>query len=263
MDLTSAAIDRSRVTAVALLVVVAGGLWSWQGMSRAEDPPVTYRRALVLTHFPGASPTRVERLITDKVEAAVQQIPELDFVVSRSKTGVSIVIVDIRSAFDDVEPIWDNLRRKLTEIESDLPDGAIGPAVNDDFGKLFGIIVTVTGEGYSYAGIAVVAGEVRDELLRIESVADVELYGVQAIWRWRRISRPASAPPPIRRLHPARPGRRPGLRLAVFRPCAVRGHGQLQRDRGRGAWNPGGRRRSDWTSSACSTSCRPIRGATI
>ena len=179
MDLTSAAIDRSRVTAVALLVVVAGGLWSWQGMSRAEDPPVTYRRALVLTHFPGASPTRVERLLTDKVEAAVQQLPELDFVVSRSKTGVSIVVVDIRSAFDDVEPIWDNLRRKLTEIESDLPDGAIGPAVNDDFGKLFGIIVTVTGEGYSYAGIEAVAGEVRDELLRIESVADVELYGVQ------------------------------------------------------------------------------------
>ena len=179
MDLTRTAIEKSRVTAVALLVVIAGGLWSWQGMSRAEDPPMVYRRAVVLTWFPGASPTRVETLITDKVEAAVQQLPELDFVVSRSKTGVSLVIVDIRSTFDDMQPIWDNLRRRVAEVESDLPDGVIGPMVNDQFGEVFGIIVTVTGDGYSYAEIETVADEVRDDLLRVESVADVEIHGVQ------------------------------------------------------------------------------------
>ena len=179
MDLTRAAIENSRVTAVALLVVIAGGLWSWHGMSRAEDPPMIFRRAVVLTWFPGASPTRVERLITDKVEAAVQQLPELDYVASRSKTGVSLVIVDVRSTFDDVDPIWDNLRRKVAEVEPDLPDGVIGPTVDDEFGEVFGIVVTVAGEGYSYAEIETVADEVRDEVLRIESVADVEVFGVQ------------------------------------------------------------------------------------
>ena len=179
MDLTRAAIDKSRVTAVALLVVVAGGLWSWQGMSRAEDPPMIHRRAVVLTWFPGASPTRIERLITDKVEAAVQQLPELDHVASRSKTGVSLVIVDIRSTFDDMQPIWDDLRRQVAEIAPDLPDGVIGPTVDDEFGEVFGIVVTVTGEGYSYAEIETVAREVRDELLRVESVAGIEIHGAQ------------------------------------------------------------------------------------
>ena len=179
MDLTRAAIDRSRVTAVILAVVIAGGLWSWQGMSRAEDPPMVYRRAVVLTWFPGASPTRVERHITDKIEAAVQQVPELDYVTSRSKTGVSLVIVNIRSTFDDMQPIWDNLRRRVAEVQPDLPDGVIGPTVNDEFGEVFGIIVTVSGEGYSHAEIETVARDVRDELLRVESVADIEIYGVQ------------------------------------------------------------------------------------
>ena len=179
MDLTRAAIDKNRFTAVALLVVVVGGLWSWQEMSRAEDPRMIFRRAVVLTWFPGASPTRVESLITDKVEAAIQQVPELDHITSRSKTGVSLVIVDIRSTFDDMQPIWDNLRRKVSGIEPDLPDGVIGPMVDDEFGEVFGIIVTLTGEGYSYAEIETVASEVRDELLRIESVADIEVYGVQ------------------------------------------------------------------------------------
>ena len=179
MDLTRAAIEKSRVTAVAMLVVIGGGLWAWEGMSRSEDPPMVFRRAAILTWFPGASPTRVETLITDKVEAAVQQLPEIDFVTSRSKTGVSLVIVEIRSTFDDMRPIWDNLRRKVAEVAPDLPDGVIGPTVDDEVGEVFGIVVTVTGDGYSYAEIEFVADEVRDELLRVENVAKVEVFGVQ------------------------------------------------------------------------------------
>ena len=179
MDLTRTAIEKSRVTAVVLLVVIGGGLWSWHGMSRAEDPPMIFRRAVILTWFPGASPTRVERLITDKVEAAVQQLPEIDFVTSRSKTGVSLVILEIRTTFDDMQPIWENLRRKVAAIAPELPAGVIGPTVDDEVGEVFGIIVTVTGDGYSYAEVETVAAEVRDELLRVESVAKVEVFGAQ------------------------------------------------------------------------------------
>ena len=179
MDLTRAAIENSRLTAVVLLIVIAGGLWSYQQMPRAEDPPVIYRRAVVLTWFPGASPTRIESLITDKVEAVIQQIPELDVVASRSRTGLSTVVVDIRSAFEDMQPIWGNLRRKVEAVAPELPAGAVGPLVNDEFGDVFGVIVTLTGDGYSHAEIETVAGEVRDELLRVESVAKVEIHGVQ------------------------------------------------------------------------------------
>ena len=167
MDLTRAAIEKNRITAVALLLVLAGGLSAYRGMSRAEDPGFTVRVAQVVTRFPGASPERVERLITDPIEEAIQELPEIDYLSSTSKTGVSIVMVNVRDEFDDLQPIWSDLRRKVERAARRLPEGVIGPQVNDEFGDVFGIVVTVTGDGYSYAELKQVADEVRDELLRV------------------------------------------------------------------------------------------------
>ena len=179
MDLTRAAIEKNRITAVALLLVLVGGLSAYRGMSRAEDPGFTIRIAQVVTRLPGASPERVERLITDPIEEAIQELPEIDFITSTSKTGVSIVMVNVRDEFDDMKPIWDDLRRKVERAARILPEGVIGPQVNDEFGDVFGIVITLTGDGYSYAELKQVADEVRDELLRVPDVAKVDIYGAQ------------------------------------------------------------------------------------
>ena len=179
MDLTRAAIEKNRITAVVLLLVLAGGLSAYRGMSRAEDPGFTIRAAQVMTRFPGASPERIEQLVTDPIEEAIQELPEIDFISSTSKTGVSIVMVNVREEFDDMRPIWDDLRRKVERAAPELPEGVIGPQVNDEFGDVFGIVVTLTGDGYSYAELKGVADEVRDELLRVPDVARVDIYGAQ------------------------------------------------------------------------------------
>ena len=133
----------------------------------------------MLTYFPGASPERVENLVTDKIEEAVQEMPELDFVQSESRTGISIVFVNIQERYKEMRPIWDDLRRKVDRVRPELPEGTIGPFVNDEFGDVFGILLTLTGEGYSYAELKEIADEVRDELLLIEEAAKVEIYGAQ------------------------------------------------------------------------------------
>ena len=179
MDITRAAIEKSRITGVVLLAILVGGLSAYNGMSRAEDPGFTIRVAQVLTIFPGASPDRVENLVSDKLEAVIQEIPELDFVVSTSKTGVSIVMVTIRQEFTQMRPIWDDLRRKVDKLRPELPDGIVGPTVNDEFGDVFGVVVALTGEGFSFAELDAVADEVRDELLRVPDVAKVEIHGTQ------------------------------------------------------------------------------------
>ena len=178
MDLTRAAIEKNRITAVVLLMVLAGGASAYRTMSRAEDPGFTVRTALVMTHFPGASPERIEQLVTDPIEEAIQELPQIDFITSTSKTGVSIVMVNVRDEFDEMRPIWDMLRRKVERVA--LPEGAMAPQVNDEFGDVFGIVVTLTGDGYSYAELKQVADEVRDELLRVADVAKVDIYGAQA-----------------------------------------------------------------------------------
>ncbi len=179
MSLTRSAIDNDRVTLVLLAVLLVAGIQAYLGMPQAEDPGFTIRTAMVLTYFPGASPQRVEQLVTDKLEKAIQELPQLESVVSQSKTGVSIVLVNILESYREMRPIWDDLRRKVDRAAGELPDGVIGPTVNDEFGDVFGTVVTVAGDGYSYADLKRIADEVRDELLLIGEVAKVDIFGAQ------------------------------------------------------------------------------------
>ena len=144
MDITRFAIENNRSTLVALLVILFAGAGAYQSLPRAEDPGFTIRTAVVQTIFPGANPERVENLVTDKIEKAIQEMPELDTVRSESKTGVSIVYVDIQEQYKKMRSIWDSLRRKVEKAIPDLPEEVIGPFVNDEFGDVFGIILAIT-----------------------------------------------------------------------------------------------------------------------
>ncbi len=181
MSVTELAIEKNRITFVLLFFVAVAGVSAYLRMPRDYDPGFTMRTAVVVTIFPGASPERVEQLITDKLEKVIQEMPELDTVRSESATGVSIVWVDIKSEYKEIRPIWDKLRRKVDRAREELPSGIVGPRVDDEFGDVFGIILALTGEeqDFEYRELKDVADEMRDELLLIDEVAKVEIYGAQ------------------------------------------------------------------------------------
>ncbi|WP_419533193.1 efflux RND transporter permease subunit [Endozoicomonas sp.] len=179
MNITRATINNNRTALVLIIVLIIAGLQAYKNLPRAYDPGFVIRVAKVITHFPGASPERVEQLITDKLEKVIQEIPELDFVKSTSRTGVSIITVSIQESYTNMRPIWDNLRRKIESAAKDMPDGVIGPEVNDEFGDVFGVVVTLTGPEFSYAELKDIADQARDEFLRVPEVAKVEIYGAQ------------------------------------------------------------------------------------
>lgn len=179
MNITAIALRNNRTTIVLMLVILLAGFQSYLNMPRAYDPGFIIRAAQVVTYFPGASPERVEQLVSDKLEKVVQEIPELDFVTSESRTGVSIIVVNIKESYKNMRPIWDNLRRKIDDVQNELPDGIIGPEVNDEFGDVYGIVLTLTGEGYNYAELKDIADDTRDQFLYIDDVAKVEILGAQ------------------------------------------------------------------------------------
>jgi multidrug efflux pump subunit AcrB len=179
VNLTDVALRNNRTTLVLLFALLLAGISAYLNMPRAYDPGFIIRTAQVITHFPGASPQRVEELISDKLEKAIQEIPEVDFIKSESRTGVSIIQVNIKESYTQMRPIWDNLRRKVERAAGDLPDGVIGPEVNDEFGDVFGIVLTLTGEGFDYAELKRFADDARNALLRIDDAAKVEIYGAQ------------------------------------------------------------------------------------
>lgn len=179
MNITRLAIENNRITLVVMAIIFIAGIQTFVKMPRAYDPGFVIRTAQVLTYFPGASPERVEQLVSSKIEDAVKEIPELDFVKSESRTGVSIVLVNVKESYKDMRPIWDKLRRKIDDVADELPDGTSGPFVNDEFGDVFGVVMTIKGEGFVYAELQQIADKVKDEFLRIPDVAKVDILGEQ------------------------------------------------------------------------------------
>ncbi len=181
MNLTALALRNRAVTYfVAALLVIGGGV-SFLSLGQLEDPEFTIKNALIVTTYPGASPTEVEQEITDRIELAIQEMPEIDYVESFSKQGLSFVKVEIKPEYwaDRLPQVWDQLRRKIRDIEQDLPPGAGRPQVNDDFGDVFGFQLAVVGDGFSYAEIETYAKRLKKELSLVDGVARVDLWGAQ------------------------------------------------------------------------------------
>lgn len=179
MTLTRLAVENNRVTWVVLAVIVLAGLQAFMNMPRAYDPGFIIRTAQVVTYFPGAAAERVEALVSSPIEEVVKELPELDFVQSESRNGVSIVSVNIRESYSAMRPIWDNLRRKIDSVAEELPEGVSTPQVNDDFGDVYGIVVGLTGEGFTFSELDTISDEVKAVFLQLRDTAKVEILGVQ------------------------------------------------------------------------------------
>lgn len=177
MTLTQFSINKDRVSFSIILFFLLSGILAFFEMPRAKDPDIISRTAVITTQFEGASPKRIESLITKPLERNIKQIEEIDYISSVSKNGVSIIYVNILEKYKEIAPIWNVLRKKLEEVP--LPHGSSRPYVNDNYDDVYGTIITLTGDGFSYAELEEVAHEVKEEFYRIKEVGKVKLLGLQ------------------------------------------------------------------------------------
>ncbi len=179
MNLTATAIDKNRITLTVVALIVLAGSFAYYELPKAQDPGFIIRTAVITTRFPGASPERVELLVTDKIEKKIQEMPEIDSITSESRTGISLIFANFKESYKVMRPIFDDLRRKVDTVAPELPQGVQAPEVNDEFGDVFGSVYTLSGDGFTYAELKTVADELRDELLKEPDIAKVTIHGAQ------------------------------------------------------------------------------------
>ena len=179
--LTAFAMQNSVTVMVIVALLTLAGISSYFSLPKQQDPGFIIRSAVVSTAFPGANPSRVEQLVTDPIEEVLQEIPELDVIKSKSRTGISIITVSFQEKYKDMRPLFDKVRRKLNDLDDEggLPTGAMTPSINDEYGDVYGILYTLQGEGFSIAELKKIADEIRNDLLSLENVAKVEIHGSQ------------------------------------------------------------------------------------
>jgi multidrug efflux pump subunit AcrB len=181
MKITEFCLENRTTTIFLTVVAIVGGMIAFNNMGRLEDPEFTIKDALVITPYPGASPEVVELEVSDEIEMAVQELGQLDEVESRSTRGLSTVTVTMKDRFDKntLPQVWDELRRKVSDAQGNLPPGAGPSMVIDDFGDVFGVFVAIYGEEYTYPELYEVAKFLRREFLLVQDVAKVDIWGDQ------------------------------------------------------------------------------------
>jgi multidrug efflux pump subunit AcrB len=175
-------VRNDRVVFVAMVLAVVGGVVAYRQMGRLEDPEFTIKEALIITPYPGASAEEVAKEVTNPIEDACQQLGQLDRVESESSRGRSVVSAIMKDRYDRyrIPQVWDELRRKIADVQARLPPSARGRSiVVDDFGDVFGIFLAVTGEGYSFPELRRYVEFLRRELLLVNGVKSVELFAEQ------------------------------------------------------------------------------------
>ncbi len=180
MNLTAFAIQKNRISLSLLAIVVLLGIALYKGLPRDSMPPYVVRVATIVSYFPGANPERVELLVSKNIEEVVQEIPEVKTISSQSRTGLSVVTVELKDEVteQDLQGVWDELRRKLEDITT-LPSGVVPKLNDDDVGVVYGIILGLISDEFSFADMEDVAKRIRDDLITLPDSAKVELGGVQ------------------------------------------------------------------------------------
>ncbi|MCA0759155.1 efflux RND transporter permease subunit [Vibrio vulnificus] len=175
MNLAGYTIAKRTSVWVLIALTLLGGYISYLKLGRFEDPEFVIRQAVINTPYYGATAQEVSDEVTDLIEGAVQSLQELKEVKSVSKQGMSEVTVEIKLEFAkssaELQQVWDKLRRKISDVQRQLPPGAGPSIVNDDFSDVYALFFAVTGEGFSDKQLQDYVDTLRRDLVLVPGVA--------------------------------------------------------------------------------------------
>lgn len=179
MNISKWALNRGVLINAFVAVLIIGGLWAFTQMPKLEDPAVRVKQALVVATYPGASAHQVELELTDPIEKSIRHMPGIDHIESSSYADMTIITVELHPTVkdDELEQQWDLLRRKVENIKPSLPKGSQVMTVADDFGDVYGMFYALTGDGLSDRQLSDYAELIKREVLAIDGVTRVDIYG--------------------------------------------------------------------------------------
>ena len=182
MNLAQYSLDNTKVIYFFLAVLLIGGVFSFGKLGKKEDAPFVIKSAVIMTRYPGAEPAEVERLITEPISREIQSMSGVYKIKSESMYGISKITFELLPSLpaSSIPQKWDELRRKVLNIQPQLPSGSSVPTVSDDFGDVFGIYYGLTADdGFSYEEMRNWAERIKTQVVTADGVMKVALFGTQ------------------------------------------------------------------------------------
>src|ERR1700754_1546023 len=180
-NLSAWAVSHPALVLFLVVMLSVAGFVSYQKLGRAEDPFFTVKVVNVSAMWPGATAYEMQMQVADPIEKKLQELPFFEKVQTYSKPGFTAMQVTFRDSTSpkDVPYLFYLLRKKIADVQGQLPQGLLGPVVNDEFSDVDSILYMMTGDGADYAQLKKTAEGLRQKLLKVPGVTKVDLYGTQ------------------------------------------------------------------------------------
>ncbi|UCE89178.1 MAG: efflux RND transporter permease subunit, partial [Pseudomonadota bacterium] len=192
MNIGEFSVSNRVISWLLVIILVGGGVYGFEQMGKLEDPAFTIKKAKVITYYPGATAQQVQDEVTYHIEDAIQRMGQVKRIkMSISRPGMSDIEIDFKDKYgtSDFPAIYDELRRKIADMEHKLPPGAQPPIIVDDFADVYGVYVALIGPGYTYRDLKDFADQVKKQLVLVRGVRKVEVGGEQPEVVYVEISR--------------------------------------------------------------------------
>ena len=177
LNLSLWSVTNPAVTLFAIIVALLAGALAYVNLGRAEDPTFIIKTMVVQAVWPGATAEEMQNLVAEPIEKRIQELPELDYVQTFSRPGVTVLQIQLKDSVRGAKDVWYQVRKKVADLRPSLPQGLIGPFFDDEYGDVFSAIYMLTGEGLGRAELKAYAERLRTRLLTVEDAAKVALIG--------------------------------------------------------------------------------------
>jgi multidrug efflux pump len=180
-NLSAWALKHRSFVVYCMLASSLAGAFAFYRLGRAEDPPFTIRTMVVKAVWPGATIDETLLQVTERLERTLEETPNLDFLRSFTKPGVTTIFVNLKGATTarEVDDTWYHVRKSVADMRHTLPPGVVGPFFDDEFGDTFGIIYGLTADGFTHRELRDYAEDIRSRLLGVPDVLKIEMLGAQ------------------------------------------------------------------------------------
>lgn len=170
------AITERKVTFLLSLMVLIFGIYTYYYMPKQENPDTSSPTAQIVTVFPGATASEVESLITKKIENELAMLDGIEYITSYSNPNVSVIIITLNYEVDYDEQ-WSKMRVALDALKPNLPQNVLDYEINTDMTTSAGIILSLSGDQYTYEQLADFAESYKEELEQIDGVKRITIDG--------------------------------------------------------------------------------------
>ncbi|EMA7643409.1 multidrug efflux RND transporter permease subunit VmeV [Vibrio parahaemolyticus] len=181
MNIAEYSIKNKVISWLFIVILAIGGVTSFLELGRLEDPAFTIKDAMIVATYPGATSKEVEEELTYPLEKEIRKLPYIDRITSTSSNGMSQIMVSMKMDYgpDELPQIWDEMRRKINDLQPTLPQGVKSLQIIDDFGDVYGVMLMLTGDDYDYVELKRYADHLRREIELVDGVGKVDIAGDQ------------------------------------------------------------------------------------